>query len=135
MHCAAAAIDGAGCRKNSFHRVEYQQVCRMFKKAVQRGRNEGRAEVSYFTRPPRACRDRLFTRGRYVEALSEVRTKPGKGRVSARLGCGGCNVAFFNILLAIAAQSVPYTSRRRECGIADWEVPDVRETYHWHRPQ
>jgi hypothetical protein len=77
----------------------------MFKKAVQRGRNEGRAEDVPL---------------RYVEALSEVRTKLA---------------AFFNILLAIAAQSVPYTSRRRECGIADWEVPDVRETYHWHRPQ
>ena len=28
-------------------------------------------EAYHFTRPPRACRDKLFARGRYVEALSE----------------------------------------------------------------
>jgi hypothetical protein len=26
------------------------------------------------TRPPRACRDRLFSRGRYVEVLCDART-------------------------------------------------------------
>ena len=36
---------------------------------------------------------------RYVESLSDARTKPGKGRVLARLGNGGCNTVFFNILL------------------------------------
>lgn len=34
----------------------------------------------------------------YVEPLSEARTKPGKGHVSARLGQGGWNKAFFSIL-------------------------------------
>ncbi len=40
-----------------------------------------------------------FTRGRYVEPLSDARTKLGKGRILACLGMGGCNEAFFNILL------------------------------------
>jgi hypothetical protein len=35
-----------------------------------------------------------------------VRTKPGKGRVLARLGKGGCNIAFFNILLGLNLQLV-----------------------------
>jgi hypothetical protein len=35
----------------------------------------------------------------YVESLSDARTKPGKGRVLAHLGSGGCNTVFFNILL------------------------------------
>jgi hypothetical protein len=35
-----------------------------------------------------------------------VRTKPGKGRVLARLGKGGCNIAFFNILLGLHLQLV-----------------------------
>jgi hypothetical protein len=53
------------------------------------------------TRPPQACQDKLFARERYVEALSDARTKLGKGRVLARLGIGGCNKAFWNILLAL----------------------------------
>jgi hypothetical protein len=46
---------------------------------------------------------------RYVEPLSDGRTKLGKGRVLARLGMGGCNKAFFNILLGIAWDFQPET--------------------------
>ena len=53
---------------------------------------------------------------RYVEALSDARTKLG---------------AFFNILFAIAARAERYTSPRQECGIADWEALDAREKYRW----
>jgi hypothetical protein len=34
----------------------------------------------------------------YVEPLNDMRTKLGKGRVSARLGGGGCSKTFFTIL-------------------------------------
>jgi hypothetical protein len=34
----------------------------------------------------------------YVEPLSDMRTKLGKGRVLARLGGGGCSKTFFIIL-------------------------------------
>lgn len=56
---------------------------RMVKKVIQRGRSERK--------------DEAYSTG-YVEPLSDVKTKPGKGRVSARLGCGGCSKPFFTIL-------------------------------------
>jgi len=36
----------------------------------------------------------------------ELKTKPAKGRVLGRLGKGGCNIAFFNILLGLNLQLV-----------------------------
>ena len=56
----------------------------MFKKPVQRGRSERKSETYFF---------------RYGEDLSDARTKPGEGCVSARLGWVGETVGFFNILL------------------------------------
>jgi hypothetical protein len=41
----------------------------------QQGRSERSPEAYLFTRPPRTCQRRLFTRGRYVEGLSDARTK------------------------------------------------------------
>ena len=35
---------------------------------------------------PRACQDRLCARLPYADTLSDARTRPGKGRVLARLG-------------------------------------------------
>lgn len=52
-----------------------------------RGRSERNAEAYYFTLPPHACRDKLFTRGRYVGASENKARKgarlgePGAGRV------------------------------------------------------
>ena len=57
---------------------------RMFKKAVQQGRSERKAEAYSV---------------RYVEALSEARTLHGKRRVSAHRGWVGEKIDFFNILL------------------------------------
>lgn len=56
----------------------------MFKKSSPRGRSE---------RIPEAYSQE------YIEGLSDARTKLGKGRVLARLGSGGWNSGFFNILL------------------------------------
>jgi hypothetical protein len=56
------------------------------------------AKRTHYTRQSQSLPRLLFTHGRYVEPLSDVRTKIGKGRVLARLGLGGCDKAFFNIL-------------------------------------
>jgi len=37
-------------------------------------------------------------RSRYVEDFDDPKPQPGKGRVSARPGLGGCNIACFSIL-------------------------------------
>ena len=47
---------------------------------------------------PQAHRDALLPKG-YIEDAGETRTKLGKERVLTRVGQGGCNRAFFNILL------------------------------------
>jgi hypothetical protein len=77
----------------------------MFKQAVQRGRSERETEALHFTRPsPQPVGTGFLSRGRYVEGLSDARTKPRKGASSGkgvRLGAdsgGGCNEVFFNIL-------------------------------------
>ena len=64
---------------------EWRLWFRLFKKPVQRGRSERRGEA-YFEP--------------YVEALSDARTKPGVGRVSARWGWVGETAGFFNSLSA-----------------------------------
>jgi hypothetical protein len=72
----------------------------MFKKAFSAAAASEMPRRTLITRPsPSLPRDRLFARGRYVEALSGARTKLGKGRVLARLGREGVILAFFNILL------------------------------------
>jgi hypothetical protein len=103
MHCAAAAIDGPGCRKTKWSPdANNAHSPQIFKKTVQQGLSERRAETY--------C-------SKYVAGSERARTKLE---------------VFFNILCAIAAQSVRYTSRRRGCGIAGLKAPDAREMYHWH---
>jgi hypothetical protein len=63
----------------------------------EQGRSERKAEAYIFTRPPRAAKTAPVPCW-YVEALSDARTKPGKGRVLAPSGWAGVNTAFFNIL-------------------------------------
>ena len=75
---------------------------RRFKKACSKAAVSESLSRTFSPARPRACKDRLFTRERYIEGLSDARTQPGKGRVLARLGKGGCNEAFFNILLKVA---------------------------------
>jgi hypothetical protein len=56
------------------------------------------ARHTHYTRPPRACQDRLFYPWRYVASLSDARNKAWGGRVLARQG-EWVRKAFFNILL------------------------------------
>jgi len=65
---------------------------RMFKKATVSPARPGTPRRAF----PRRGRNEAHPL-RYVEPLSEARTKLGKGRVLARLGIGGCK-GFFNIL-------------------------------------
>ena len=71
----------------------------MFKTAVQRGRSERRPEAYAF---------------RYVEDLSDARTKFGERRISVRRGWAGEDTVVFNILLALAKAFLEGFEQRAE---------------------
>ena len=94
------SLDGpegtAGCSKRSLSHPPNPGTPRRAFPCAAAASDEARRTIS--PARPKLVETSSLLRGRYVEPLSDARTKLGTGRVLARLGKGGCNRAFFNIL-------------------------------------